>query len=155
VETCDNPPKVKYDMPTKVDLNFSKLQHIGIPVRSLDHTTRFYDLLGFEEVMRKPFSHVEGQGICVMMQKGDIMLEFYQLPPSVIEREVMTRKDGQIDHVAFDVPDIDVAFDTLKTCGFAPLQDAPVHLDFWEKGVRFFHIVGPDGERLEFNQVLS
>lgn len=142
-------------MPTKVNINFSKLQHIGIPVRSLEHTTRFYNLLGFEEVMRKPFSHPEGQGTCVMMQKGDIMMEFYQLPQSAIEREVIIRKDGQIDHVAFDVPDIAIAFDTLKSCGFAPLQDAPVYLDFWDKGVKFFHIVGPDGERLEFNEIMS
>lgn len=142
-------------MPTKVNLRFSKLQHIGIPVRNLEHTTRYYDLLGFEEVMRKPFDHAEGQGTCVMMQKGDIMMEFYQLPQSTIEREVITRKDGQIDHIAFDVQDIAIAFDTLKSGGFAPLQDAPVHLDFWDRGVKFFHIVGPDGERLEFNQIMS
>lgn len=141
-------------MRTKVNLDFLKIQHIGIPVRSLDHTIPFYQLLGFEEVMRKPFDHEEGNGTCVMMCKRDIIMEFYQLPQTAINREISTRSDGHIDHIAFDVNNIDLAFNTLKNAGFIPIQESPVFLNFWDNGVKFFHIIGPDGERLEFNEIL-
>ncbi len=38
--------------------------------------------------------------------------------------------------------------------GFHPIEAAPVKLDFWENGCMYFNILGPDGERLEFNQIL-
>jgi lactoylglutathione lyase len=28
-------------------------------------------------------------------------------------------------------------------------------LAFWSKGCKYFNILGPDGERLEFNQILK
>jgi lactoylglutathione lyase len=28
-------------------------------------------------------------------------------------------------------------------------------LPFWKNGCKYFNITGPDGERLEFNQILS
>jgi len=68
--------------------------------------------------------------------------------------EIAARKDGHIDHIAFDVPDIDAAFKTLQTAGFTIIEDAPVFLHFWKKGCRYFNILGPNNERLEFNQVL-
>ncbi|MEP7322389.1 MAG: VOC family protein [Saprospiraceae bacterium] len=141
-------------MPDKVSLAFDFIQHIGIPVKSVEESKSFYELLGFEEVMRKPFNHDEGDGICIMMQRGSIVMEFYQLPPATIAREIITRSDGHIDHICFDVKDIELAYTLLQEAGFDPVQKEPVKLDFWDKGVKFFHILGPDGERLEFNQIL-
>ncbi len=141
-------------MPRPVSIPFSKVQHVGIPSRDVDASKQFYELLGFVEVMRKIFNHAEGLGTCIMMQKEDIVIEFYQLPASTVVREIITRSDGHIDHIAFDVTDIHQVYSQLHDAGFNPIQEAPVKLDFWERGVQFFHIVGPDGERLEFNEVL-
>ena len=69
--------------------------------------------------------------------------------------EIKQRKDGHVDHVAFDVDDIDLTFETLKQGGFTILEEAPVFLPFWKNGCKYFNITGPDGERLEFNQILS
>jgi len=30
-----------------------------------------------------------------------------------------------------------------------------VYLPFWEKGCKYFYILGPDGERLEFCEILK
>jgi hypothetical protein len=68
--------------------------------------------------------------------------------------EIRNRKDGHIDHVTFDVSDVDKAFLTLKEASFDIVEEQPVFLPFWEKGCRYFNILGPDGERLEFNQIL-
>lgn len=63
-------------------------------------------------------------------------------------------KDGHIDHIAFDVDDIDAAFSELKNHSFKVLEEQPVFLPYWENGCKYFTILGPDGERLEFNQIL-
>jgi hypothetical protein len=34
------------------------------------------------------------------------------------------------------------------------LENEPVFLAFWVKGCKYFNTSGPDGERLEFNQIL-
>lgn len=142
-------------MPDKVAVQLSKIQHIGIPVSNTEKTIQFYRLLGFEVAMDRSFDHEEGSGRCVMMQQGDVILEFYRLPEAVLARDISTRRDGHIDHIAFDVKNIDQVYDEFKKAGFGPLQPAPVFLDFWDHGVKFFHILGPDGERLEFNEILQ
>ena len=62
--------------------------------------------------------------------------------------------EGRIDHVAFDVDDILETFNILKKEGFSMIEDEPKFLNFWGKGCRYFNISGPDGERLEFCQIL-
>jgi len=137
----------------KINLQFTKIQHIGIPVTDLSRSILFYQNLGFELVMDSPFDYQGESGRCVMMNKGEILLELYQFPSKALEA-ILMRKDGHIDHLAFDVQDIKHAFDILKTNGFIPIEPEPVILSFWSKGCRYFNILGPDGERLEFNQIL-
>ena len=136
-----------------VQLSITGLQHVGIPVTDLKTSVEFNEKLGFVMVMESPFKFNNESGLCVMMKYGEIMMELYQLP----ERElhgIKTRVDGHIDHIAFDVPDIDIAFSTLKGAGYNILEESPTFLHFWKNGCRFFNMLGPDGERLEFNQVL-
>jgi catechol 2,3-dioxygenase-like lactoylglutathione lyase family enzyme len=81
------------------------------------------------------------------------VMELYQLPKADLE-DIKNRKSGNIDHVAFDVNDIDETFEYLKNKGFEIEENAPVFLNFWTKGCLYFNVIGPDGERLEFNQIL-
>ena len=62
--------------------------------------------------------------------------------------------DGFVDHITFDVDDIDTTFNLLKQASFNVIEQAPVFLPFWKNGCKYFNILGPDGERLEFNQLL-
>ncbi len=113
----------------------------------------FYERLGFVNVMQAQFTINEEPGTCIMMQNDRRVIELYQLPASHLD-EIKYRHNGHIDHIAFDVDDIDMAYVALQKAGFTLLEDAPVFLQSWKNGCKYFNILGPDGERLEFNQVL-
>ncbi len=138
---------------TENPLVLNHIQHVGIPVSNLQKSQAFYQQLGFQNVMEAPFDQDGEKGICVMMQKGLITIELYQLPEKMLNA-IRSRKDGHIDHMAFDVPNIETTFTWIKEAGLLPLEPKPVFLKFWKNGCRYFNIVGPDGERLEFNQIL-
>ncbi|MES2519344.1 MAG: VOC family protein [Bacteroidota bacterium] len=134
-------------------MNIKKIQHIGIPVTNLERSESFYKRLGFEDIMSSTFEHNKEKGNVKMMKSGEVILEIYQMPESELT-EIRQRKNGHIDHVAFDVDDIDKTFESLKKANFTILEPQPVFLPFWKNGCKYFNIVGPDGERLEFNQIL-
>jgi lactoylglutathione lyase len=136
-----------------MDLQISHIQHTGIPVTDLDHSVAFYERLGFQQVMASAFAHKGEMGKVAMMQQREIIIELYQLP-EVELLEIAARDHGHIDHIAFDVQDIDKAYAELTLNGFTILEDEPVFLSFWKNGCKYFNITGPDGERLEFNQIL-
>ncbi len=136
-----------------MNLTLKRIQHVGIPVTDLTRSVAFYEQLGFENVMSSSFEFNGGQGRVAMMQSGEIIIEIYQMPEKELS-EIKNRKDGHVDHVAFDVENIDEAFEQLKSAGFAILEESPVFLPFWKNGCKYFNIKGPDGERLEYNQIL-
>jgi|KBSMisStaDraftv2_1062788.scaffolds.fasta_scaffold1136042_2 lactoylglutathione lyase len=140
-------------MKNAIQLKINSIQHIGIPVTNLDASQQFYSLLGFNNVMQAHFTDHGEQGTCVMMQRENILMELYQLPEAGLV-EIRARGNGHIDHVAFDVSDIDKTYEIIKEAGFNIMEEAPVFLQFWKNGCKYFNITGPDGERLEFNQVL-
>ena len=88
-----------------------------------------------------------------MMKLGAVIIELYQMPEPELT-EIKDRKDGRIDHSAFDVDDIDATFLQLKKEGFAIFEEEPVFINFCNKGCRYFNIANPGGERLEFCQIL-
>ena len=137
-----------------MNLKINSFQHLGIPVSNLDVSEKFYERLGFSNVMSSPFEKNGETGKVAMMEKNGMIIEIYQLPPSELE-EIKSRKDGHIDHIAFDVDDIDVTYKALKENNFNPVEEEPVFLPYWKKGCRYFAILGPDGEKLEFNQILK
>ena len=134
-------------------LKINSFQHLGIPVSDLKNSEKFYGLLGFKNVMASPFENNGGTGHVAMMELNGMVIEIYQFPPAELA-EIKTRKDGHIDHIAFDVDDVDATYAELKNNSFQPLEEQPVFLPYWKNGCRYFTILGPDGERLEFNQIL-
>ncbi len=135
-------------------LKINRLQHVGIPVTNIVISAAFYERLGFANVMDSEFDHHKEKGKVIMMQLDDIIIELYQLPGKALE-EISNRTNGHIDHIAFDVADIEETFILLREASFEIVEAAPVFLPFWKKGCRYFNILGPDGERLEFNQIIS
>lgn len=140
-------------MKNQISNLINHLQHIGIPVTNVVASEAFYTQLGFEKVMQSPFQEDGQTGMCVMMKNKSIIIELYQLPEHQLQ-EIRNRKDGHIDHITFDVDDIDVAFAALKDASYQVIEQAPIFLPFWQNGCKYFNILGPDGERLEFNQIL-
>jgi len=132
----------------------NRLQHVGIPVSDISVSEAFYHRLGFQHVMQSAFE-IEGEkGICIMMKNKEAIIELYQMPEKQLN-EINKRKDGHIDHIAFDVDDIEKSFELVKESSFHMVEEKPVHLaSFWRNGCKYFNILGPDGERLEFNQIL-
>jgi lactoylglutathione lyase len=135
--------------------NLRGLQHIGLPVTNLERSKAFYAGLGFEEAMRTDLPGASEAVQVAMMQHEGLTIEMYQLEQE--ERQaVAKRTDGHLDHIALDVMDIEQAYNDIRAAGLEILEEnAPVFLPFWEHGVRFFTIRGPDGEKVEFNQILK
>ncbi len=132
----------------------NSLQHIGIPVSDIAVSEAFYARFGFQQVMQTTFTFEGETGTCIMMKKKDSIIELYQMPEKQL-KEIRMRSHGHIDHIAFDVDDIDHTFMLLKKAAFKILEEQPVHLpSFWRNGCKYFNILGPDGEKLEFNQIL-
>lgn len=139
--------------PTYLQGNFRGLQHLGIPVTDLRNTVDFYTRLGFTKTHDNHVDEEDGRVLVAFMEQRGVIIEFYQVTAQERE-EIRTRSDGHIDHIAFDVEDVDKAFQELKTAGFEMVEEQPVFLDFWKRGCKYFAIRGPDGEKLEFNQIL-
>jgi len=133
--------------------NFRGLQHLGIPVTNLDRSVGFYSRLGFAKIHSAHVDESSGQVLVAFMEQRGVIIELYQVTEN--EREMIrSRSDGHIDHIAFDVEDVEEAFQELSAAGFEMVEEKPVLLNFWKRGCKYFAVRGPDGEKLEFNQIL-
>jgi catechol 2,3-dioxygenase-like lactoylglutathione lyase family enzyme len=130
--------------------NVTGLQHVGVPVRDLLESVSFYERLGFERIMSSEVERKDQPRVRVAMMKlGTAVIELYQLS----HEELSSRADGHVDHVALNVRDIEAAFREMTQAGIEVIEGHPVFLNFWAKGCRYFSVRGPDGEKLEFNQI--
>lgn len=119
------------------------IQHLGIPVDDMGQTLAFYADLGFEEA----FSTVNNGSRVVFVRQKNLVIELY-------EENITAGKPGAIDHVALDVTDIEHTFQQVKSLGYPILDSEIQFLPFWNYGVKFFTIMGPNGEKVEFSQML-
>jgi catechol 2,3-dioxygenase-like lactoylglutathione lyase family enzyme len=135
--------------------NFRGMQHIGIPVTNLTVSVDFYSSLGFKRILASsvPVPEENDAILVAMMEQNGVIIELYQVTRKEIQN-LRKRKDGPVDHIAFDMKDVEKAFYELKNAGFTLIEEKPVFLDFWEKGCKYFAIRGPDGEKLEFNEII-
>ena len=61
---------------------------------------------------------------------------------------------GAIDHIAIDCQDIEGAYAYACQKGYKIVSEGIEALPFWENGVRFFIMEGPNNERIEIDQRL-
>ena len=116
---------------TEIGKRVTGLQHIGLPTNDMPATVAFYRSLGFE----------------IAHQLAGVCIEAY-------ESGKAAGKAGAIDHIALDVDDIEAAWEAVRAAGYQPRESEIQTLPFWYKGVRFFNIEGPNGETVEFGQIL-
>ena len=122
------------------------LQHSGMPAKDLDETIEFYTKkLGFE--------------LAGLFHNGENPLRIPALRPSDhrnVEGDPAPLTTGAINHWAFDTPDIEAAFDNAKKLGLNFKDNEIQHIDsFWEHGIRYFNVYGPNGETIEFCQIVK
>lgn len=131
------------------------LQHIGIPVSDIEVSKKWYsDVLGFNVVHQTEVHNDEDDVKAAFIKQGNLIIELYQLSGEELDK-VKARSHGHVDHIALDVDNIDDVYLIMESKGIKVLEGKPKYLPFWEKGVRFITILGPDNEKIEFNQRLK
>ena len=124
--------------------NCTGLQHVGLPTLDMDATVKFYGLLGFHIAHTKM-----NKGNKVnFLRKGNFTIESYEDKDAI-------KHDGAIQHIALDVKDIQQAWDYVSTLGYKFIDTHIMELPFWEKGIRYFNIKGPNEEVVEFCQIVQ
>lgn len=125
------------DIRTKI----TGIQHVGVPTDDIQKSILFYKGLGFG-IVWQTINEQDGTSV-VFLQLGNLIMEVY-------ENKQASMKSGAIDHIALNVTDIGAVFSKIKELGYEMLDDNIRYLPFWEYGVRFFTIIGPNKEKIEF-----
>ncbi len=125
---------------------FDDLQHIGMPTDDLKATVAFWEKLGFKKLGE--FDTDDQGNEVVFMQYNHLTLEIWTGDGAV-------RKTGAINHISLNTKDADAAFKAAKAEGFKLKDDEVQHLDFWDKGIKFFNIEGPNAETIEFCEIVK
>ena len=125
--------------------NLTGIQHIGIPTNDIEETITFYKKLGFEIALQ------------MVNKEADEKVAFLRLNTLVIEtyeNKAAKMESGAIDHIAIDVKDVESVYQWINENDMNTTKDILHFLPFWENGVRFFTIEGPNKEKIEFSQYL-
>jgi len=142
------------------------LHHVGITVKDLDASIRFYhDVLGlpfsnepspwFDAPELGPAVGVPGAGLRqVSLLLGDTMLELleYKSPPSDTTQPLQSNNIGA-SHVAFLVDDIHETVVDLSSKGISFFSDVNVVDEGVLAGWRWVYFADPDGYPLELVEV--
>lgn len=121
------------------------VQHVGVPTNDIEKTIKFYEALGFEVAFQTV--NEEANEKVAFLKLQNLVIETY-------ENKAATMKAGAIDHVAIDVKDIEKVHEMVTAAGLNTTEDTIHFLPFWENGVKFFTIEGPNKEKVEFSQYL-
>ena len=112
----------------------------------------FYAELGFSMTGNGYLDTESGRIYIAFMTCKGFTLELIQMVGTAVN-DPDTWKTGKIDHIALNVENVQDAFVEARSCGYELLDFGVKELPLFEKGCRFFTIKGPNGEKIEFNQV--
>lgn len=121
------------------------LQHVGLPTNDLKATIAFYESLGFETVYQVR-NEAAGEDVAFLRLKN-LTIEAYENGQAAMQ-------SGAIDHIAIDVDHVEAAYRLAQEQGCQIVSNGVEFLPFWQNGVKFFILLGPNQERVEFNQYL-
>lgn len=119
-------------------------QHIGIPTDDVEKTVDFYTGLGFKTIWTTVY---EGHPVS-FLGLGSIIIETYEKDGGALDRI------GAIDHIALNCTDIVACVKEAEKSGYQ-FREGPCYLPYWEHGVEYFTILGPNQEIIEFIQKFS
>ena len=121
------------------------IQHVGIPTNDIEATIEFYGKLGFEVALQTV--NEEANEKVAFLKLNNLVIETY-------ENKAAKMESGAIDHVAIDVKYIEKVYEFINQADLNNTRDTIHFLPFWENGVKFFTIEGPNKEKVEFSQYL-
>lgn len=121
------------------------IQHVGIPTNDIEKTIAFYEKLGFDTVLQT-VNEEAGEKVA-FLKLETLVIETY-------ENKAAKQKSGAIDHIAINVKDVEEVYRYMNEIQWNTTADTIHFLPFWENGVRFFTIEGPNKEKIEFSQYL-
>lgn len=116
-------------------------QHIGIPTDDINKTAEFYIGLGFKLKWETAYN---GNPV-KFLEWGNIVIETYE------KDEGASNAVGAIDHIALYCTDIVACIKEAKASGYE-FREGPAFLPYWEHGVEYVTILGPNHEIVEFIQ---
>lgn len=125
---------------------YDDLAHVGIPTDDMAKTIKFWEQLGFKEIGN---FDTDDQGHEVtFLQSGHLILEIWDSDGAV-------HTTGAINHISLNTNDADNAYQAAKQSGYQMKESEVQHLDFWDHGIKFFNIVGPNDETIEFCEIVK
>lgn len=125
--------------------NLKGLQHIGLPTDCFEKTITFYEGLGFVKEYETFLKDLDQR--VAFLQMDNLVLEIYE------EKDTVKRA-GAIDHFSLDCTDVEKVYGEIKDNGYEIVSKGIESLPFWENGIKFFIIEGPNKEKIEFCQIL-
>ena len=81
-----------------------------------------------------------------------VHLKVSNLYVEAYERDETPMCCGAIDHLAVSTDDIEGAFEEAKRLGLTLANEQVDYSDYWPGTAPWFHIIGPNGERIEFTK---
>lgn len=129
----------------------SSFSYLRMPVADLRVSTAFYEEFGFDFLfyLQEEIDGALRDTACLSL--GGWIIKLYQRegwgPDST--------RDSHHDHMALDVRCIGQAFASARALNLQLLHPEPQFLPFWQYGVRFFTLRGPDGQKVELSEMLS
>ncbi|MDO4459984.1 MAG: VOC family protein [Clostridia bacterium] len=124
--------------------NITGLQHVGLPTNDIDKTIEFYKGLGFELVMET--YNEKGQERVAFLKLYNYVVETYENHQAVMA-------DGAYQHVALDVKNIEEIYSEICENNYKVVSNGIEELLFWDNGIKYFIIEGPNTEKIEFCQI--
>lgn len=124
-----------------------KLDHIGLAVNDVEKNAQWYqDILGFSvkgkfiDDNEKHVYFLESNGTTYEMYQDD------SLPADAI---------GKIDHISYTSNDIETDYKFCVGKGYKICTEGIEEISqFWDNGCRYFKILSPAGEQVEFCQII-
>lgn len=124
-----------------------KLDHIGMAVDNVEAAKDFYVSVLGGSVVGTFFCEGDPNPV-YFVKVGEIVYEMYQEPVAPDAR-------GKIDHIAYVSNDIEADYKFCVDKGYTITTDGIEALPtFWNQGCRYFKILSPTGEQVEFSQTL-
>ncbi|MDO4523181.1 MAG: VOC family protein [Eubacteriales bacterium] len=115
--------------------------HIGIPTDDIEKTEAFYKGLGFKLLWETVY---KGDRV-KFLGWANIVIETYEKSAGA------ANAIGAIDHIALNCTDIAACVKEAREAGYE-FREGPAYLPYWEHGVAYVTILGPNQEIVEFIQ---
>lgn len=134
-------------------VHIKSLQHIGILVPDVEAAARWYtEKSGFHK--KAEFMASGSRVIFVYSPESKVLCELIERPEGSCEWEDIKKNGGRIDHIAYEVENLEKEFAEAKACGMDIIEGIEQVPEFWEHGFAYFLVHAPGGEKVEYCRVL-